>query len=81
MGAGTEAGGEGDEDQASYPGELFLMLAGALYFAMILAPTEEMRLIAYLTTPSGALAAIAGRSTFISAVNGTRIDVMPCRSP
>ena len=31
------------------------MLAGALYFAMNLAPTEEMRLIAYLTTPSGAL--------------------------
>ncbi len=46
---------EGDEDEASYPGELFLMLAGALYFAMNLAPTEEMRLIAYLTTPSGAL--------------------------
>jgi len=31
------------------------MLAGALYFAMNLAPTEELRLIAYLTTPSGAL--------------------------
>lgn len=46
---------EGDEDEASYPGELFLMLAGALYFAMNLAPTEEMRLIAYLTTPLGAL--------------------------
>jgi putative integral membrane protein (TIGR02587 family) len=47
--------GEGGEDQASYPGELFLMLAGALYFAMNLAPTEEMRLIAYLATPLGAL--------------------------
>ncbi|MBI2249416.1 MAG: DUF2391 family protein, partial [Brevundimonas diminuta] len=46
---------EGDEDEASYPGELFLMLAGALYFAMNLAPTEEMRLIAYMTTPLGAL--------------------------
>lgn len=31
------------------------MLAGALYFAMNLAPTEEMRLIAYRTTPLGAL--------------------------
>jgi len=46
---------EGEEDEASYPGELFLMLAGALYFAMNLAPTEEMRLIAYLATPLGAL--------------------------
>lgn len=46
---------EGEEDTASYPGELFLMLAGALYFAMNLAPTEEMRLIAYLATPLGAL--------------------------
>lgn len=46
---------DGEEDQASYPGELFLMLAGAVYFAMNLAPTEEMRLIAYLTTPVGAL--------------------------
>lgn len=46
---------EGEEDQASYPGELFLMLAGALFFALNLAPTEEMRLIAYLTTPLGAL--------------------------
>lgn len=51
----SNGGGEGDEDQASYPGELFLMLAGALYFAMNLAPTEEMRLIAYRTTPLGAL--------------------------
>jgi len=50
---------EGDEDQASYPGELFLMLAGALYFALNLAPTEEMRLIAYLTTPLGALGVLA----------------------
>jgi putative integral membrane protein (TIGR02587 family) len=46
---------EGDEDEASYPGELFLMLAGALYFAMNLAPTEEMRLIAYMTMPLGVL--------------------------
>ncbi|MFZ4165515.1 TIGR02587 family membrane protein [Brevundimonas sp. NPDC058933] len=47
--------GDGDEEQVSYPGELFLMLAGALYFAMNLAPTEEMRLIAYRATPLGTL--------------------------
>ncbi len=46
---------EGDEDEASYPGELFLMLVGALYFALNLAPTEEMRLIAYMASPLGAL--------------------------
>ena len=37
----------GDEDQASYPGELFLMVAGALFHARNMAPTEEMILIAY----------------------------------
>jgi len=46
---------EGEEDEASYPDELFLMFAGALYFAMNLASTEEMRLIAYLATPLGAV--------------------------
>ena len=39
--------GEGDEDDASYIGELFLMAAGALFFALNVAPTEEMILIAY----------------------------------
>lgn len=37
----------GDEDEASYPGELFLMVAGALFLALNMAPTEEMILIAY----------------------------------
>lgn len=37
----------GDEDQAAYPGELFLMVAGALFLALNMAPTEEMILIAY----------------------------------
>lgn len=44
------SGGEdevGDEDQAAYPGELFLMVAGALFLALNMAPTEEMILIAY----------------------------------
>lgn len=46
---------QGEEDEAPYLGELFLMMAGALFFALNLAPTEEMRLIAYLTAPPGAL--------------------------
>jgi putative integral membrane protein (TIGR02587 family) len=37
----------GDEDEASYPGELFLMVAGALFLALNMAPTEEMVLISY----------------------------------
>lgn len=51
-------GGETDEDEASYGGELFLMAAGALFFAMNVAPTEEMILIAYKATPLHALALI-----------------------
>lgn len=50
--------GETDEDQASYGGELFLMAAGALFFAMNVAPTEEMILIAYKATPLHAMALI-----------------------
>jgi putative integral membrane protein (TIGR02587 family) len=41
----------GDEDQASYPGELFLMVVGALFLALNMAPTEEMILIAYRMSP------------------------------
>lgn len=41
----------GDEDQASYPGELFLMVAGALFLALNMAPTEEMVLIAFRMDP------------------------------
>jgi putative integral membrane protein (TIGR02587 family) len=37
----------GDEDQARYLGELFLMVAGALFLVLNMAPTEEMILIAY----------------------------------
>lgn len=51
-------GDDGDEDQASYVGELFLMAAGALFFALNVAPTEEVILIAYKATPWHALALI-----------------------
>jgi putative integral membrane protein (TIGR02587 family) len=55
-------GGEEDESEeeqrrrASYPGELFLMTAGAVFVAFNVAPTEEMILIAYTMTPWHALA-------------------------
>lgn len=57
--AGDGGDADGDEDAASYTGELFLMAAGALFFALNMAPTEEMILIAYKATPWHALALVA----------------------
>jgi len=45
--------------RSSYAGQLFLMLAGALFLAFNLAPTEEMVLIAYRMTPWHALGLVA----------------------
>ncbi|KQW86788.1 TIGR02587 family membrane protein [Brevundimonas sp. Root1279] len=42
---------DGDEDDARYAGELFLMVAGALFLALNIAPTEETVLIAYRMGP------------------------------
>jgi putative integral membrane protein (TIGR02587 family) len=45
---------EDEEDSprdAGYAGTLFLMLAGAIFFAFNVAPTEEMVLIAFKMTP------------------------------
>lgn len=39
------------EERASYGGELFLMMAGALFLAFNMAPTEEMVLISYQMSP------------------------------
>ncbi|RYD54322.1 MAG: TIGR02587 family membrane protein [Sphingomonadales bacterium] len=50
------SGGEADDDDemaarsAGYAGQLFLMLAGALFFAFNVAPTEEMILIGFKMT-------------------------------
>ena len=49
-------GGEEEEERASYPGELFLMTAGALFVAFNVAPTEEMVRIAYTMTSWHAVA-------------------------
>ncbi len=49
--ASSQMGGENGEkrnrQKASYGGELFLMLAGALFLALNVAPTEEMVVIAH----------------------------------
>ena len=57
--SGEGGGGDTDEEEASYFGELFLMAAGALFFALNIAPTEEMILIAYKASPAHILALIA----------------------
>jgi putative integral membrane protein (TIGR02587 family) len=51
------SGGESEEDKiqaertAGYAGQLFLMLAGALFLAFNMAPTEEMILIGFMMAP------------------------------
>jgi putative integral membrane protein (TIGR02587 family) len=50
---------EDEEVRGNYPGELFLMAAGALFVAFNVAPTEEMILIAYTMTPWHAVALAA----------------------
>jgi putative integral membrane protein (TIGR02587 family) len=46
------------EQRAGYPGQLFIMAAGAVFLAFNVAPTEEMILIAYKMTYVHALALI-----------------------
>jgi len=51
---GAEQDTEAEDErkrEAGYAGELFLMLAGALFLAFNMAPTEEMILIAFQMTP------------------------------
>lgn len=52
------AQGQPKEDRAGYLGQLFLMAAGALFFAFNVAPTEEMILIAFKMSAWHALALI-----------------------
>lgn len=55
-----QLGGQDDDQEKgredTYAGELFLMVAGALFLSFNVAPTEEMALIAYQMTPWHALA-------------------------
>ena len=57
LGAEQDTRAEDDRKQeAGYGGELFLMLAGALFLAFNVAPTEEMILIAFQMSPWHTLA-------------------------
>ena len=70
--AGRQLSGDkdevGDEDQARYPGELFLMVAGALFLALNMAPTEEMILIAYRMSPAHVAALLAASLLVMHAI-------------
>ena len=57
----AESDGEDDDApvEESWPAEMFLMVAGALFVALNVAPTEEMQLIAYLMTPWHSLVLVA----------------------
>ncbi len=59
LGGSKSSESERREQQASYTGELFLMMAGALFVAFNVAPTEEMILIAYMSTEWHTLALAA----------------------
>lgn len=58
---------EAKERRAGYPGQLFIMLAGAVFLAFNVAPTEEMVLIAFKMTYVHALVLIAGSICMIHA--------------
>lgn len=61
--AGKQLGGANratrEEKQARYLGHLFIMLAGSVFLAFNVAPTEEMSLIAFKMTPLHAIALMA----------------------
>lgn len=60
MAARSQLGDKEDEkNQGGYAGQLFLMMAGALFLAFNVAPTEEMVLISYKMTPWHGLALVA----------------------
>ena len=52
----------------SYPAELFLMAAGALFVALNVAPTEEMKLISYQMAPWQALLLAAASIAILHAM-------------
>lgn len=59
LGEGDAAEEEAESRSSSYSAQLFLMLAGALFLAFNVAPTEEMILIGFKMSAGHALAMIA----------------------
>ncbi|MCZ0962364.1 TIGR02587 family membrane protein [Paracoccus benzoatiresistens] len=60
MAARSQLGDNEDDEKGTegYAGQLFLMLAGALFLAFNVAPTEEMIVISFLMTPWHGLALV-----------------------
>lgn len=59
LGKGAEEMKEDEQRDAGYAGTLFLMLAGAIFFAFNVAPTEEMILIAFKMSTWQSVALVA----------------------
>ncbi|HEX2205829.1 MAG TPA: TIGR02587 family membrane protein [Longimicrobium sp.] len=83
-------GGKGGEEErrkaeAPYAGEIFFMVAGAVFLAFNVAPTEEMVLIAYQMTPWHAVAlaavSIAVMHAFVYSVDFRGAAVIPPGTP
>ncbi|HEX2802721.1 MAG TPA: TIGR02587 family membrane protein, partial [Sphingomicrobium sp.] len=51
LGSREMGDGKGERERKSYWGQLFLMLAGALFLSFSVAPTEEMILISFRMSP------------------------------
>ena len=69
------------QKQAGYPGQLFIMLAGAVFLTFNVAPTEEMVLIAFKMTPMHAIAlillSIFALHAFVYALDFTGAEEVP----
>lgn len=69
------------QKQAGYPGQLFIMLAGAVFLTFNVAPTEEMVLIAFKMTPMHAIALILlsvfALHAFVYALDFTGAEEVP----
>jgi putative integral membrane protein (TIGR02587 family) len=64
----TDMDAEHEARSAGYAGQLFLMMAGALFLAFNVAPTEEMILIGFKMTPWHSLALIVASLALLHAL-------------
>ena len=58
LGSRDQESPEAKRERASYMGQLFLMMAGALFVGFNVAPTEEMILISFIMTPVHSIALV-----------------------
>ncbi|HVF36647.1 MAG TPA: TIGR02587 family membrane protein [Sphingomicrobium sp.] len=71
---GARLMGEGERVEQSehwrdtYPGQLFLLLAGSMFLSFTVAPTEEMILIAFRMNPWQSLAMVLGSIALLHAI-------------